>query len=160
MLLKLLGALAVGLFATRLTFHARHLFSERVLQLEGFLKLLRHTREKIACFRTPTPEIFRSFENDALARAGVLARLDGGLAAALEGARAGLYLDEEELRPLRDFAETLGSGFCEEEVARCDLAIAAVTEALSCRRESLPRASRLCRTLVIGASLTVIIVLI
>lgn len=161
MLLKLFGALAVGVFAARLTVHAMRLFSERILQLEGFLKLLRHIREKISCFRTPTPEIFKSFENDALSRAGFLPALaEGDMSAALRASRTHLYLDEEEMGALLDFSAALGGGFCEEEVARCDLAIAAISEALTRRRETQPRASKLCRTLVLGASLAVIIVLI
>ena len=161
MILKLLGAIAVAAFAARLTVHARSLFSERVLQLEGFLKLLRHIREKISCFRTPTPEIFKSFQNDSLERAGFLAALaTGDMSTALQMARPGLYLDEEELAPLSDFASTLGGGFCEEELARCDIAIAAISGALEERRRALPSSTKLCRTLVMGASLAVIIVLI
>ena len=161
MLLKLLGALAVAVCSARLTVHARRLFSERVLQLEGFLKLLRHIREKISCFRTPAPEIFKSFKNEALERAGFLAALStGNMSAALAGACPGLYLSEEELTPLRDFASALGGGFCEEELARCDVAIAAISDALEERRRALPSSTRLCRTLVMGASLAVIIVLI
>ncbi len=161
MLIKLIGALTVVLSAAFTSFGLCRLFSERIRQLEGFLKLLRHTREEIACFHTPTPEIFASFENAALRDAGFLAPLcERGFSAALSAARGRLLLSDEELSPLVSFAEALGGGFTEEETARCDLAIAAVERALGERREGLPRLLKLCRTLFLGAGLALVIVLI
>ena len=161
MLLKLIGALTVVFSAIATSFGLCHLFSERIRQLEGFLKLLRHTREHIACFRTPTPEIFAAFRNAALDDAGFLTPLcERGFSAALSESRARLLLDGEELAPLVAFAEALGGGYTEEETARCDLAIAAVERSLCERREGLPRLLKLCRTLMLGAGLALVIVLI
>ena len=161
MLIKLIGALTVVLSAVATSLGLCRLFSERIRQLEGFLKLLRHTRERIACFHTPTPEIFASFQNAALLSAGFLEPLcEHGFAEALRAARGRLLLDEEELEPLLSFAEALGGGFSEEETARCDLAIAALERALAERREGLPRMAKLCRTLFLGAGLMLVIVLI
>ena len=50
MLTTLFGALAVVASTAAASACLCRLFSERIRQLEGFLKLLRHTRERIACF--------------------------------------------------------------------------------------------------------------
>ena len=161
MLTKLLGAATITAFAFFTSFHLSHLLLARIRQLEGFLQLLRTTRDKIVGFRTPTPEIFAAFQNEALEASGFLPALRGGdMKSALDGARSGLYLDDEELAPLIEFAASLGSGFATEEAARCEVAITAVERALEVRRGSRPSATKLSRTLVVGASLAVILVLI
>ena len=160
-LLKLIGAATVAAFALVMSSHLSRLLLVRIRQLEGFLQLLRTISDKIIGFRTPTPAIFAAFRNEALEAAGFLPALrSGGMRHALTEARGGLYLDEEEMAPLLEFAETLGSGFADEEVARCGVVIAAVERALEARRGSRPSATKLSRTLVLGASLAVILVLV
>lgn len=161
MTVKLLGSLAMLGIAAVLAARGVAVFRERLLQLEGFVLLLRSIREQIACFRTPTREILAAFQNPALERAGFLAAAKrDGMAAALEESRERLYLDGEELGPLREFSAGLGGGYADEEVARCELCLARLTEAVARRREALPKAAKLYRTLVLGGALAVIIVLI
>lgn len=161
MLLKTLGALLLAAVGLGLSRHLSRLLQVRIRQMEGFLQLLRTTRERIVGFRTPTPAIFAEFRNEALEAAGFLPALrSGDMRTALVTARDGLYLDDEEMIPLWDFAAALGSGFAEEEAARCELAIAALERALEARRSDRPNAARLGRTLVLGASLAVILVLV
>ncbi len=161
MLLKLFGAATLAAFALGISRHFQHLLSARIRQLEGFLQLLRTTHDKIVGFGTPTPTIFAAFRNEALEAAGFLPVLrERGLQEALLSAREGLYLDSEELAPLLELAASLGRGFAAEEAARCRVAIAELERALAARRGSRPGSARLCRTLVLGASLAVILVLI
>ena len=159
-MLRLLGAAALLSFGLLTTRHLERLTHTRILQLEGFLLLLRTTREKILAFGTPTSEIFAAFRHGALEEAGLLVALrQNGMAAALGAARERLYLDDAEMAPLLDFAAALGSGFVAEETARCDLAIAAVERALNARRATEKDSTRLSRTLVLGASLASILVM-
>ena len=160
MLIRLFGAAALLGFALFTARHLERLYRTRILQLEGFLLLLRTTREKILAFGTPTPEIFSVFRHDALEEAGFLPTLrEEGMAAALRAARERLYLDDGEMAPLLDFAASLGRSFAAEEATRCDVTIAAVERALAARSAAEKDAAKLSRTLVLGASLAFILVL-
>lgn len=161
MILKLLGAVAVLLIGGYLAVRGGAVYYEGLLQAEGFLRLLRYVRERISCFRTPTSEILAEFNDPALSRAGVTsATAAGGLAAALTSSADRLYLNEEEMAVLRSFAALLGTGFAEEEVLRCDVAIRRMEEAVTARRDALPRSARLYRTLTVSAAAALVIVLI
>ena len=159
--IKLFGAAILlalgGLFALR----GGTVYLEGLRQAEGFLALLRHIRERIACYRTPTPELFCNFQNAALRRAGILSAVGtGDFLGALAASADRLYLDGEEYRALSAFAAELGSGFAEEEIARCDLAIRRMEEAVTARRAALPRAVRLHRTLSLSAAAALVLLLI
>lgn len=159
--MKLLGAVGILLAAAMLAARGGAVFRERIRQLEGFLLLLRHIRDEIGVLHTPTDRIFSGFSHPALARAGLTgACLAGGLSSALRAAAERLYLNREEMAVLEGFADALGSGYTAEEVARCDLAIARLTAALSARRDSLPDAARLFRTLLVSSAAAIVLVLI
>ena len=159
--MQFLGAISVLSLACYLTLCGGRVFRERLLQLDGFLLLLRHIRGEIACFRTPKDEILGRFRNAALARAGFLdAAVGGELSSALDACRARLYLDEGESAILSEFAKGFGTGFASEELARCDLGIARLETAIAARREALPRTAKLYRTVVMCSALAVIIVFI
>ena len=159
--MQLFGAFFVLCLSAYLAFGGSRVFRERLLQMDGFLLLLRHIRERIACFRTPKGEILESFQNPALLRAGFLSALDGGdLASALAASHDRLYLDEGELAILSEFADGLGGGFADEEILRCDLAISRLESAIAARREATPRIAKLYRTVVLCSALAVVIVLI
>ena len=159
--MQFFGAIGVLCLAAYLSFSGGRVFRERLLQMDGLLLLLRHIRERIACFHTPRGEILESFQNPALSRAGFLAAARGGdLAAALAASLDRLYLDEGESAILTEFASGFGAGFAEEELARCDLAIARLEAAITARREALPRTAKLYRTVVVCSALAVIIVFI
>lgn len=161
MICKLIGSLAVLGAAAVFVLRGGAAMRERIAQLEEFILLLRHIREEIACFRTPTPEILAGFHGSALERIGFLqAAKEGDLRTALQATAHRLYLDGEELAVLHEFAAGLGRGYVSEELARCELAISRLTAALSARREALPRTARLFRTLVISGACAVILVLI
>ena len=159
--MQFFGAFSVLCLSVYLAFYGSRVFHERLLQMDGFLQLLRHIRERIACFHTPKGEILESFQNPALARAGLLSALGGGdLAAALSATEGRLYLDEGERAILSEFAEGLGTGFAREELMRCDLAISRLEHAIAVRREALPRTSKLYRTMVMCSGMAIIIIFI
>lgn len=160
MTVKLCGACLMLLLAALLASRGSAALRERVAVLEGFLSLLRYIREKIACFRTPAPDIFESFHCEALSRTGFLTQLrDGGMLFALEHKGDGLYLDGEAMALLSEFAAELGGGYAEEELARCELAISRLSDILASYKESLPKSTKLYRTLMLSGTLAVIIVL-
>lgn len=160
MTVKLFGALVILVLSAILILRGASVFRERIAELEGFLLLVRHIREQVACFRTPANEILASFHNEALARAGLLPLAPGtDLSAALSAACDRLYLDPDELAILREFADGFGRGYVTEELARCDLAVSRLEAAIGRRREALPRSCKLFRTLVMSGALAVIIVL-
>ena len=159
--MQLFGAFGVLILAAYLSLSGGRVFRERLLQMEGFLLLLRHIRDRISCFQTPKGEILVGFQNSALSRAGVLPAASGGdLSSALASAADRLYLDEGEAAILSEFAVGFGSGFAGEELSRCDLAISRLEAALAARREALPRTAKLYRTVVVCMALAVVIVFI
>lgn len=160
-LMQFFGAVSVLCLSLYLSLCGTRVFRERLAQLDGLLLLLRHIRERIACFHTPKGEILESFQNPALARAGLLAALGGGdLAAALTATGDRLYLDESEAAILAEFAEGFGTGFAREELARCDLAISRLEGAIAARREATPRAAKLYRTVVMCTAMAIVIIFI
>ena len=159
--MQFFGAASVLFLSFYLSLCGTHVFRERLAQLDGFLLLLRHVRERISCFHTPKGEILESFQNPALARSGLLAALGGGdRAAALTATGDRLYLDEGEAAILTEFADGLGTGFTREELARCDLAISRLEGAIAARREATPRAAKLYRTVVMCTAMALVIILI
>lgn len=160
MTLKLIGSFSIFLVAVAVAVRGGAVMRERVAQLEGFLLLLRHIRDEIACFRTPAPEILRGFREAALERAGFREAVAcGDMAAALLAVRERLYLDDGEWQALTEFAAGLGHGYVSEELSRCELAISRLSAALAARREALPRTGRLFRTLLFCGTFAVILVL-
>ena len=158
--MKLFGALILMLFGGGLAALGGAVYAEGLRQAEGFLALLRHIRERIACYRTPAPELFCGFQNPALSRTGFLAALGSAdFSHALAAAAERLYLDDEECEALRAFAAGLGSGFAEEELLRCDLAIRHLEAAVAARRDALPRSARLFRTLTVSATAALVLAL-
>jgi stage III sporulation protein AB len=156
---RLLGAAAILFIGILLGRRGSAAFFEHIRQLEGFLLLLRHVRERIACFHTPKKQIFPSFRNAALERAGVLSGLaEGDLTAALLEARGALYLDEGEMAILLELSEGLGQGYLAEELSRCDLAVCRLEAALAAAREATPRKARIVRTVSVSGALALVLV--
>ena len=160
MVYKMIGSLALLASAALLGARSASAMREGVEQTEAFIRLVRRVREEIACFRTPRDEILLAFESEVLARAGLdLATSGGDLYAALLSAREALYLDARAFSALSEFASGLGSAYTEEELARCDLCLLRLEEALAEGRRALPGRQRLLRTLSLGGALAVIILL-
>ena len=160
MSVRLIGAAALFALGILLGMRGSAAAGEHIRQLEGFLLLVRHIRERIACFHTPKDRIFPSFRHEALLRVGFLGEVCRvGLSGALSACRSALYLDEGEMAILEEFAAGLGQGYLSEELARCDLAAARLEACLAAAREGLPRTARLYRTVAVSFSLAVILVL-
>lgn len=159
MLLKVCGSLTLLILTLYLCCQASTLERRRVKQTEGFLLLLRHIKAQISCFCTPVRDIFFSFENEALERAGFLCEAEkGDFASALSSCRDKIYLEGEEINLLLAFGEELGKSYREEQLESCDYYIGELEALYAKRREEQPKRLRLFRSLVLSGGLMVIIV--
>lgn len=147
-MLRLIGAAALLLLSLYVGASLAAMEKKRLRQTEGFLLLVRYIREQISCFRRPLSDIYAGFRNEALDSVGFLPVLaNGDFAAALTEARDCLYLEEEELKLLYVFAESVGQSFEEEQRALCAYTERELEKALARRREELPKRVRVLRTL-------------
>ncbi len=133
---------------------------KRLLVCEGLLSFVRFVREQVACFRTPTGDIYRSFFHKELEECGFLPALrERGFEAAVKRLGEENALSAEELRVLCGFAAMLGKGQTEGQLRLCDYTERALLEALGKRRENAPRQTRVFGTLSVTGGLMMIILL-
>lgn len=144
---RVLGLLAI--FGA--TFFAARCYGDaeqrRVAEAEGLLSLLIHLRLTLGTYALPLADIYASFQNEALERAGFLPTLrQEGMQAALTAA-APMGLGQEELSPLLQFAAQLGRHFLEDELRAADRVIAHLSAVVEERRRDAPRRKKLGRAL-------------
>lgn len=121
----------------------------RLREAEGLYHLLRHIRGQMAAFSLPLPEIYATFSDEALEKCDFLPTLrKRGLAAALDGF-AVAEKEREVFLLLRRFADGLGQGFLQEELAFCDYVITVYSGYLDKKRAECPVKRKLGRAMVL-----------
>lgn len=128
--------------------------------LSSLLSFIRELREKIAVFGTPLDEILRGYDDPVLTECGFLPTAKTrGLSAAGEELKKGALLSSPLVSELASFFSSLGKGFRDEEIRRCN---AAETLLSSAREEALPaleKKRKLTRALILTGSLFILIIL-
>ncbi len=118
--LRYLGVLLIFLASTVLGFALAGSEQSKLRNNDGLIALLRHIRQKIGFFKSTPGEIYASFENRDLEKAGfceVLCKM--GLEEAL--IRVDCFdLDENCENALRDFAGQIGKSPLGEQISGCD----------------------------------------
>ncbi len=121
---------------------------EEVRRMEGFLRLARLIRTRIACFRQPLSVIYADFSDEALDRCRFTEELrKGDFLLALLGKKDVLGLRPELIHLLTDFAQELGKSGAEDQIRHCDRYIAEMEAALASLRTACPDRIRLARSL-------------
>ena len=158
MSLKLYGALLFAAFLFAILLLYRRSEARRFAEYEGLYLLLRHTEEQLASFCRPLPEVYASFENEALLRCGFLSRLrEEGLSSALKSGT--LSLDRAALAPFLDFSKDLGSRCLAEELSACREARARIGPLLEGQRAELPRRCRVASTVILSSGMMLLLLL-
>lgn len=118
--LRYLGVLLVFVASTLLGFAFAGSAGSKLRNNDGLIALIRHIRQKIGFFRSTPAEIYASFENHDLEKAGFCDALRReGLAGALE--RVDCFdLDENCENALRQFAGQIGKSPLGEQISACD----------------------------------------
>lgn len=145
-MIRRVGVLAFIGFLILTLFLYRREEGRRLAEHRGLLRLVTHLRDRLAVAPLPLDEIYATFHDESLSRAGFLKRLEtDGLAAALDAKL--LHLSAEELRPVREYAAALGTRPYAEEKKKteelCHLLSSLVTE----RETAFPTRTRLVGTL-------------
>ena len=112
----------------------------RCRQAEGFLALLRHIRLQIDCFSQPMGQILASVDGGVRRLCGT-PRMAPDFPTLLQ--QTPLLLPEEACVLLRDFSNTLGSSYREEQLRCCDYYIARLVPLCERLRTELPKRLRL-----------------
>ena len=131
----------------------------RLSEYRGLCRLVSHLRDTLSEMPLPLCEIYASFSDDALARAGFLAHLkERGLPFALDSGV--LHLSAEELTPFQAYAEALGGRLYAEERARAEALLSRVTATLSQKTLDAPRKKKLASTLFFTGGMLLLLLLI
>lgn len=129
-------------------------------QSEAFLRLIRHIRLQIFCFKTPVSEIISAYKDDELLALGFTDLFRESFNEALENCGHRLFVDNETLEILKAFGRELGAGYKDEQVACCDYYTAKLEEHISALNKDLPGRERMLCTcaLVFGAFAIIILI--
>ena len=159
-MLRVGGAVLILLASVALARAHSAVEQKKLSVCEGVVGFVRFVREQVACFHTPTGEIYCSFFHRELEDCGFLPMLrERGLEAAVGKLEELKLLSQEEQRALRGFAAMLGKGQTEGQVRLCDYTERMLAESLKKRREETPRATRVFGTLSVTGGLMLIILL-
>ncbi len=129
-------------------------------RLEGFLRLMRRIRSRIACFREPLPTVYADFEDEALSACGfltVLRRKD--FTTALNQTKETLGLRASVFSLLFEFGSQLGKSHAEDQLRLCDHYIGQMEETITALRDKNHESIRLSRALSLALAAMVIILL-
>ena len=120
---KLLGALLltlVGIYGSALLNRAA---SRRIDAVEGWIALLRMTKNRIDCFALPLPEILRRCDREILAAIGWEDDEPPREFRALREVLLPRLLSEEGIRIAEGFLGEIGKGYRAEQLRTCDYGI-------------------------------------
>ena len=93
---------------------------QRIAVLRGLLKFVTFVKDEIANFRTPLDKIFESFSVEALTETRFSEYLvKGDTDGAVDSLKG--KIPDDALRELSVFLAELGGGYCEGQVALCDV---------------------------------------
>ncbi len=149
---------ALLLLAASICFGAANIRAERKRrrELDALLALVRHIRENIEHLARPLHEIYALFDDPALASPGFLTRLRAsGFPAAL--AETELSIGGAERAVLVPFADSLGRGYREEQIALCRYTEEKLSELAESLAKSALDRERLWRALPTLAALSLIL---
>lgn len=120
MILRYIGILLIFLASTVFGFALARSARIKLKNNDGLIFLIRHIRQKIGYFKSTPKEIYETFENQELSRAGfteILCR--DGLTEAIE--RVDCFdLDENCEAALREYARNIGKTPLGEQIAASD----------------------------------------
>ncbi|MBR2908475.1 MAG: hypothetical protein IKC26_10815 [Clostridia bacterium] len=156
---KLLGALllaGVGVYGSvTLNRHAKR----QIERLDGWIALLRLTKNQIDCYALPTAEILLRCEGSLLERLGWEELAPPSDFASLRKAVRGMGLTEEGERIAENFCEEIGKGYRGEQLRTCDYGIGLFCAERDRLLAELPRRRQRNITLCMAASLGTVVVL-
>lgn len=129
--------------------------SASLLQVEGFLTLIRQARLQVECFCMPVSQILSRCEPDLLRRCGY-----GGNDAPEDFAalwRNSRIHDPATARILWDFGNAFGRGYREEQTKSCEYCLSLLEERRQVLSEQLPIQRKLYSTLCVSGALALMI---
>ncbi len=144
---RLVGGLLLFLGCSLLGSAAARMYRMRVEQLDAFLRIVRHIRDRIELCLVPIDRILEDYECDTLAACGfLLAARELGASDGFASCRERLLLTDSQTEELASFFASLGRHAVSEESSRCTLCERSLSAQLELERAELAKRSKLCRT--------------
>lgn len=133
----------------------------RIAEAEGFIGLIAHIEGKISGFLSHGASLWQGFSDASLEQIGFLQKLKEGvtLSEAFSLTKAGLSLDCGTRERLREYFNTFGRGYREDELRRASCCREALEADLKKAKEELEKNVKAVRVLLLGGSLGIIILL-
>ena len=130
-MIRIVGGGALLLASALAASHVISLEKKKIEQLETFISLIRHTRERIDSYSMPLEKILKE-EKELIVKLGIDKDVPD-FSSLLSGCE--IICGEESKKILIGFAEELGKGYREREVKLCDTALSGL-ETIKRRIES------------------------
>ena len=154
----MLGASLWMLFLLGALYAYRKDSARRMAEYRGLCRLIAHIAHTLAEIPVPLNEIYCRFTDEALARAGFLARLrEAGLYAALSA--GALRIEKERLAPFLIYAKDLGARLYGEERKAAERMSAEAERTLAAMSAEMPQKQKLACTLTATGGMLLLLLL-
>ncbi|MBE6605932.1 MAG: hypothetical protein E7635_02705 [Ruminococcaceae bacterium] len=141
---KLLGILLIVLSGSTLGSQCAAILKRRVRALEAIIKMLDSLELKINTFSTPLDEFFDCYKDELLESCGFLQEVrENGFSCALKSNADEMYLTEDDVRLLSEFADDSLHFSAAEQARRCHYYKCECQKLADQAKESLPLYTRL-----------------
>ena len=158
MILRLCGSFLLLLASSIVSMMLSRVGKRRLLSLQEVINLLKYIRNNISSFKTPLDGIFNNYRSDLFDSVGFSdAMKSEGLCAAFS--RSYLDIPSEVETHLIEFSCSLGTGYADDEIKRCDYYVSVIQEIAEKERTRVEKSRELYRFLPTLAALSVIIIL-
>ena len=157
-MIKIFGLVLILSASLGVSFTLIGLEARRIRELEGLCELIRYIKNNIDSFLMPLEGIFLTFHSDELEKCGFEAEMkEHGLAAAAKLDL--LSVDTKAREALSAFADSLGTGFRDDEVKRCEYYLELFGELAASEKQKAAKNRDMYRYLPPLAALSLILVL-
>lgn len=158
-MMKIIGA--VFLLSSAVWYGYLKIRDERrkIAELEELCDLALYIRENIVHYMKPLPEIFASYSGGVLEKNGFLDDCRKfGIRVAWEN--SSLSLPENCNRAMCDFANSIGSGYRDDEINLCNFTLEQLCKAMQTMREEIAGKEKMYRTIPPLLALSVMLIFI
>lgn len=134
----------------------------KLITADAICEMMQYVRDNIEHFMKPLPDILASYRNDTLEKIGFLGdvRENGMKYAQLDRYFGKNAVDGEVFAVLSDFCGKIGEGYRNDEIRRCDYAIAQIEKRTAKMKDDFSSKAKIYRTLPPLFALSILLILI
>lgn len=156
---KLLGGVLIVASSLTVSIEGRKYEKRRLSQIGAYIELLGYVKNQIECYLLPIDKIIDTADADLLLRCGISKQRLGRAGGALLIPQS-VYHGSRLPELLERFSREFGNAYREEQLHACERYIAEMNNEYTRLSQKESKESRLRLTLLVGASLSLILMLV